>query len=70
MHADPLWPTSFVIYFDFEPALDELLCCPKRLYVWLVLPVAPLVWLEWQHWFPPPPPLILFINFPPTVTGR
>lgn len=44
MYADPLWPISFVNYFDFEPALDEMLCCPKRLHVWLVLPVATLAW--------------------------
>lgn len=34
----------FVNYFDFEPVLDEVLSCPKGLHVWLVLPVATLVW--------------------------
>lgn len=44
MLASPLWPFFFDNYCDFEPTLDELLCCPKGLHVWLVLPVAMLVW--------------------------
>lgn len=41
----------FVNYCDFGPTLDELLCCPKGLHVWLVLPVATLVRQEWQRCF-------------------
>lgn len=41
----------FVNYFDSEPVLDEVFSCPKGLHVWLVLPLATLVWWERKRCF-------------------